>query len=232
MKRETINLWGFNTIAKQLLSPIILGALMFALAGTTDWAWGWIFNILHFVVWAGMTLALVLYNPELLNIRGRRQQGTKGWDNVLLGIYGLAWIAMIVVAAVDVRYGWTAPFPVWLRVVGAVLMVAGFALTTWGMVVNRHFEGTVRLQTERNHAVIKDGPYQYVRHPGYTGVIMSFFIGMPLVLSSLPAFIPALIGAIVIVIRTAKEDRTLQVELPGYTDFTQETRYRLLPGVW
>lgn len=231
-QQSKINIWGYNTIAKQLLSPVILGIILFALAGTTDWPWGWVFNILHVIVWAGMTFALIRWNPELLNARGKRGQGTKGWDMVLLSLYGIAWIAMVIVGALDRRYGWTVPFPVLLPVIGAVLVVAGFALTTWGMVVNRNFEVTVRLQNDRNHNVITSGPYQYVRHPGYTGVIMSFFIGMPLVLNSLPAFIPAIIGAVVMIVRTALEDRTLQAELPGYREYTQQTRYRLLPGVW
>ena len=231
-QRQKINAWGYNTIAKQILSPVILGIILFALAGTTDWFWGWVFNILHLIVWAGMTLALIRWNPELLNARGKRGAGTKRWDVVLLGIYGIAWVAMVVVGALDARYSWTQSLPSMLPIIGVVLMVAGFALTTWGMVVNRNFEVTVRLQEDRNHQVITTGPYQIVRHPGYTGVIMSFFIGMPLVLNSLPAFIPALIGAAVMILRTWMEDRTLQAELPGYADYTQQTRYRLLPGVW
>lgn len=227
-----VNVWGYNTIAKQILSPISLGVVLFALAGTTDWFWGWVFNVLHFIVWIGMTVAVILWNPELLNARGKRGKGTKSWDMALLSIYGITWIAVIVVAALDVRYGWSSPFATVLPVIGSVLMVAGFALTTWGMIVNRNFEVTVRLQEDRSHNVITSGPYQYMRHPGYTGVIMSFFIGMPLVLNSVPAFLPALIGAVVMILRTWMEDRTLQNELPGYREYTQQTRYRLLPGVW
>lgn len=232
-RESKIDIWGYNTIAKQILSPIILGAILFGLAGTTDWLWGWVFNIVHTLVWVGMTMALIRYNPELLNARGKRHKGTKGWDMVLLSIFGAAWIAIPVMGGLDVRYGWTAAqFPVVLALLGAGLIVAGFALTTWGMIVNRNFEFTVRLQEDRGHQVITTGPYQLVRHPGYTGVIISFFIGMPLLLGSLPAFIPALIGALALIVRTALEDRTLQADLPGYQAFTQQTRYRLLPGIW
>ena len=228
-----INIWGYNTIAKQVLSPIILGVVLFALAGTTDWLQGWLFNIVHTAVWVGMTIALIYGNPELLNARGKREKGTKGWDMVLLSLYGLAWLALLVVAALDARYGWTAaPTSPALVLIGSGLMIAGFALMTWGMLVNRHFELTVRLQEERGHNVVTTGPYRFVRHPGYTGVILSFFIGMPLVLGSVPAIIPAIIGAIVMIVRTALEDRMLHNELPGYLQYAQETRYRLLPGVW
>ena len=232
-QENKINVWGYNTIAKQVLSPLILGLVLFGLAGTTDWTWGWVFNIVHTLVWVSMTVALIVANPELLNARGKREKGTKGWDMVLLSLYGLAWLAMLIVAALDVRYGWTAATtPVVAGVVGAGLMIAGFALTTWGMIVNRNFELTVRLQEDRGHAVTTTGPYRIVRHPGYTGVIASFFIGMPLVLWSLPALLPALVGAVVMIVRTAMEDNTLHNELPGYREFAQETRYRLLPGVW
>ena len=109
-----IDKWGYNTIAKQVLSPIFLMVIMFALAGTTDWLWGWVFMIVHLLAWVMMTLAMLIYNPELLNARGRRQQGAKGWDYVVLMIYGIAWIAMIIVGSLDVRYGWTpAVSPIW-----------------------------------------------------------------------------------------------------------------------
>ncbi len=227
-----LNRYGWNTIAKQILSPIILGVILFALAGTTDWQWGWVFNIIHFVAWTGMTLILWRVNPEVLNARGKREAGTKTWDLIALGIYGLAWIVMIVVGALDVRYGWTGPLPAAVYIVGNVLILFGFALTTWPMMVNRNFEVTVRIQSDRGHQVTTDGPYRYVRHPGYVGVIIAFYFGMPLALGSLAMVIPALIGLVTLVIRTALEDRTLQAELPGYVEFTQQTRYRLLPGVW
>src|SRR5262249_25597043 len=147
-------------------------------------------------------------NPELLNWRGRRQANDKGWDFVLVSIYSLDWIAMLVVAALDFHYGWTSPAaPEW-HLLGNLLILLGFALTTWAMATNRHFEATVRIQEERNHHVITDGPYRYVRHPGYTGVILAFYFGMPLALGSLPAALVAVIGLAVLVLRTTLEDRT------------------------
>ncbi|MBZ0298331.1 MAG: isoprenylcysteine carboxylmethyltransferase family protein [Anaerolineae bacterium] len=227
-----ITKWGYNTISKQVFSPIILGVVMFALAGTTDWLWGWVFNVVHLLAWVMMTVVLIRWNPELLNARGKRQAGAKGWDYVVLMIYGIAWIVMIVLGALDRRYGWTGPIsPVWY-VLGNALILIGFALTSWAMAVNRNFEVAVRIQDDRGHHVISSGPYRYVRHPGYTGVIIAFYFGMPLALGSWPAAVMALIGLVSIVIRTALEDRTLQKELPGYTEFTRQTRSRLIPRVW
>lgn len=227
-----INVWGYNTIAKQLIAPLILAALMFALAGTTDWVWGWVFSIVHFAAWLMMTVVLIRENPELLNARGRRRSDAKRWDMVILSIYGITWIVMLALGALDVRYGWTGPLPAVWHVVGSGLILAGFALTTWSMAVNRNFEPAVRIQQDRVHNVITGGPYRYMRHPGYTGVILSFFIGMPLALGSWPAALAGLVGIVVMVIRTALEDRTLQDELPGYADYARRTRFRLVPGVW
>lgn len=227
-----IDKWGMNTIAKQFLAPILLAALMFAVAETTDWLWGWVFHIVHWLAWLMMTVVLIRSNPELLNRRGRRQANDKLWDFIMVSIYGITWILMLLLAAFDVRYAWTAPIaPVW-HILGNLLILLGFALTTWAMAANRHFEVTVRIQNDRNHHVISDGPYRYVRHPGYTGVILAFYFGMPLALGSWPAAVMAVIGLVTMVVRTALEDRTLQAELPGYSDFTQQTRYRLVPGIW
>lgn len=227
-----LNKWGWNTVAKQILSPIILAPLIFWMAGTVNWFWGWVFNVVHLAVWIGMTVAVWQSNPELLNARGKRGKNTKGWDMFLLGIYGIAWVMVVVVGAFDHRYGWSPAMPFVLPMIGAVLVILGFGLTTWGMMVNRNFEVTVRIQEDRGHQVIITGPYAIVRHPGYVGVIVGFFIGMPLLLDSWMAFVPALVGAFVMVIRTGMEDRMLHKELAGYAEFAQKTRYRLLPGLW
>jgi protein-S-isoprenylcysteine O-methyltransferase Ste14 len=139
---------------------------------------------------------------------------------------------MLVAAPLDVRYGWTAPLPSWVHITGNALVIIGFAILTWSMVTNRHFEATVRLQSDRDHHVMTGGPYRFVRHPGYVGTIIAFYFGTPLALGSAAMIVPALIGLITMVIRTALEDRTLQAELPGYAEFAQQTRYRLLPGIW
>lgn len=227
-----LNKWGYNTIARQLIAPVILGAIIFWAAGTTDWFWGWVFNVVHLLAWLMMTVVLIRANPELLNARGRRRLDGKRWDIIILTIYGLDWIAMLVAGGLDQRYGWTGPSASHWYVLGNVLILVGFALTTWAMAVNRNFEPQVRIQTDRGHNVISSGPYRWVRHPGYTGVLIGFYLGMPLALGSWAAFAVGLVGLVVMVIRTALEDRTLQAELPGYADFAQRTRYRLIPGVW
>jgi len=224
-----INIYGVNAIAKHLGTPVLTGLPLFIAAGTTDWVWGGVFVALTFVGWLGLTLALIRWNRELLNERGRRQSISKQWDKVLLSIYALDLFAVPIVAGLDRRNGWTETFPLGLNLIGCAALLAGFYLLAWSMVVNRHFEVTVFTQDAQQ--VISSGPYHYVRHPGYVGVILQF-LAAPLVLGSWTTMIPALIGALVFVARTALEDRDLHAELPGYADFARRTRYRLLPGVW
>jgi protein-S-isoprenylcysteine O-methyltransferase Ste14 len=110
-------------------------------------------------------------------------------------------------------------------------IVLGYGFSSWALIENRFFSGTVRIQTERGHHVVSTGPYRIVRHPGYTGGLFGYFL-IPLLLDSLWAWIPTILLGIIMVIRTALEDKTLLDELPGYREFAQKTKYRLLPGIW
>ena len=116
--------------------------------------------------------------------------------------------------------------------VGLTLFCAYVAILTWSMLVNTHFEKTVRIQTDRNHKVIDTGPYRVVRHPGYLGLIAGFILSAPLLLGSWWAFVPAVASTATLIVRTALEDRTLREELDGYEDYARRVRYRLVPGVW
>lgn len=101
----------------------------------------------------------------------------------------------------------------------------------WAKWANRFFSSVVRIQTDRGQTVCKDGPYRFVRHPGYVGGLL-FGMATPLALGSFWALIPAAVGAMLLIVRTYLEDRTLQEELPGYLEYTKEVRHRLLPRIW
>jgi len=107
----------------------------------------------------------------------------------------------------------------------------GYALLTWAMVSNSFFSQIVRIQTDRGHAVVTRGPYRFVRHPAYVGMIL-FELGMASLLASWPALLVSGVCALLLILRTALEDRTLQTELPGYLDYARQVRYRLVPGIW
>jgi len=135
------------------------------------------------------------------------------------------------VAALDHRFGWSTVFPTWLNILGLVLIGFGYAIAVWALAENRFFSGVVRIQTERGHVVCDNGPYRIVRHPGYAGNTLPL-PGIVLALSSAWTLIPAAVALIITVIRTSLEDRTLQNELPGYSDYARRVRYRLIPGIY
>lgn len=138
---------------------------------------------------------------------------------------------MVIVAGLDHRYQWSPEFPLWLIVIGFILLALGYAFATWALAENRFFSSVVRIQTDRGHVVCDSGPYRFVRHPGYSGNIVALF-GIVLALGSVWTLIPAAVAFIIAVIRTALEDQTLQKELPGYRDYARRVRYRLLPGIY
>ena len=232
--RPRLNINGYNCIGKHIGMVLVVGAPLFIGAGTLRWDWGWIFTLVTLTGWVVLSLILVHANPELLNERGKWMKdlaGTKRWDWVIMTVYSVLLIATPLVAGLDCRYAWSPPTSAGIKVTGIVLLVVGFLLLTWSMAVNRFFVATVRVQTDREHRVTASGPYRFVRHPGYVAVILHF-IAIPMSLGTFMAWIPALLGAGLFVLRTWLEDRTLQAELPGYADYAQRTRYRLLPGVW
>ena len=114
---------------------------------------------------------------------------------------------------------------------GYALLITGLAGLTWAESVNKFFEPTVRIQTDRGHKVIDTGPYAIVRHPGYVARLPALPGHAP-ALGSLWALIPAVLSCLLLVVRTVWEDRTLRDELPGYKEYAQRVRYRLVPGVW
>jgi len=208
--------------------------IIFLAAGTFSWVWGWVFIGILAAFLTGHAVLLVPIDPQLLveRSRGLRIQGVKTWDKCLMPLAGgvfpfTGWI----ISGLDYRFEWTTTLPTGVHLVGALMMVLGYALFLWAMVSNAFFSEGVRIQEERGHTVAMGGPYRYVRHPGYTGAILSI-LSSSFLLGSFWSLIPNLIAAFLYAIRTLLEDKTLAAELPGYLAYTQTTRYRLLPGIW
>ncbi len=173
-------------------------------------------------------------HPGLMDERQNREKikSAKTWDKVLAPLMALSLVfPMVIVAGLDHRFGWSPSFPLWLVVIGFVLISVGYAFATWAFAENRFFSSVVRIQTDREHVVCDSGPYRIVRHPGYAGNILPL-LGIVLALGSVWTFIPAVFALIISVIRTALEDKTLQEELPGYRDYAQRVHYRLIPGIY
>jgi protein-S-isoprenylcysteine O-methyltransferase Ste14 len=226
---------GRNALRKIIQAIIglgILAALLFIPAGRLDWWMAWIMIGAYMTtVYVGVAF-LQKSDPELVAERQQVKEDVKTWDKVITTLFSLVFIPLILITSgLDQRFGWTAPFPLAIQILALLMGMICFALIFWGMAANTHFESYVRIQADREHQTITNGPYQYVRHPGYLGMALSTLV-LPLILGSWWALIPGGCATTLIVIRTALEDKTLQAELPGYAEYAQRTRYRLLPGIW
>jgi protein-S-isoprenylcysteine O-methyltransferase Ste14 len=207
---------------------IFTSALLFVSADNFKWIWGWIYIIIY--------LAYIIINAsilpkELIAERGKSKDNVKKWDKTLNMINIFPGLGLIIVAGLDHRLHWTSDLNLIVHLLGLVIYVSGSILFSWSMMSNYYFSTLVKIQIDRDHKVATTGPYKLVRHPGYSGFIISSF-GVPLILGSLWALIPAFVTGILFVIRTILEDSTLYSELEGYKDFTEKTRYRLIPGIW
>lgn len=223
--------YGRRMIARSGLRIILVGGLLFGFAGKPSWPEAWVYLLFSGAFLLISSMVLIRVNPELINIRGRRPQNTPRFDKVILGLWMSSRLVMFILAGLDAgRMHWS-DVPLVLEGVGFLLLALGAVLITWSMAVNTHFEITVRIQTDRGHQVCSAGPYGLVRHPGYTGVILSS-VGVPLLLGSWPALSLGLFSVALFIVRTRIEDEILKAELPGYAEFAAETRYRLIPGVW
>jgi protein-S-isoprenylcysteine O-methyltransferase Ste14 len=218
-------------LIRETMGVVFVALTLFLPAGTANWAFGWGLVGLYAVWVMATALILIPRCPELLAERAARPAGAKKWDTAIIGVLGLTTVVKHVLAGLDFRFGWTGPVPFLLQLAALFIAALGYALLTWAMVSNAFFSLVNRIQDERGHAVAAGGPYRLVRHPGYAGTI-AFELTTPIALGSLWALIPGGLAVLLIVVRTALEDRMLRQELPGYGDYVRQTRYRLLPGVW
>ena len=140
-------------------------------------------------------------------------------------------MVMWIVAGLDFRNSWSSGIGSTAQIAALLIVIAGYGLVVWATGTNAFFSQVVRIQSERGHTVISSGPYHYVRHPAYVGMIL-VMLAAPVMLGSWGALIPGTISAVLMIIRTLLEDKTLQAELPGYIEYTQHVRYRLVPGIW
>ena len=226
-KRTTV----VQLIARSLVAPFLMFALLFVIAGQWDYGQGWLYIGVTCSVLVAMGL-IASRNPQLIEERLKPGAGMKGWDKVYFALSTPMYFLALILGALDTgRFHWSGEWPSVVYGLAVALYLLGQAVFIWARTTNGNFSSVVRIQTDRGHTVCKSGPYRYVRHPGYVGGIL-FGIAGPMMLGSAWAVIPQVIAALLLVWRTSMEDRTLQAELPGYAEFTRETKYRLLPGVW
>jgi protein-S-isoprenylcysteine O-methyltransferase Ste14 len=214
-----------------LILTVVQAVVIFVGAGHLGWRAGWVYLALYVGLLALASVLLVPRRPEVVAERSRGSSGGRRWDFWITRVLAVASLGILAVSGLDERWQWSPPVAAPVRGGGVVLFILGYALLLWAMYANTFFSQVVRIQAERGHAVITTGPYAYVRHPGYVGMVTSA-LGTGFLLGSLWALLPWAVYVAAVIVRTALEDRTLQQELPGYTDYAEQTRYRLLPLVW
>ncbi len=224
-----IRQWIRLVVAYSLI-PLIL----FICAGELGWWQAWLYSMLILLAGIGGRVWAEHRHPGLTAERQNIESlhDAKAWDKVLAPLMALSiGYPLVIVAGLDHRFHWSPEFPLWLIVLGFMLIAFGYAFATWALAENRFFSSVVRIQTDRGHVVCDSGPYRVVRHPGYAGNILPL-LGIVLALGSVWTLIPAAVALVIAVIRTAMEDQTLQEELPGYQNYARRVRYRLFPGVY
>ena len=231
---EVIKAVGWKAWLRFAAFMLLLPMVLFIAAGRLNWVWAWVYVGIVVFFMLVSRIAVIRTNPDLLAERAQslEREDIRGWDRVILFFLLLVGpLAMMIVAGLDERFGWSPQVPLAFRLAALAIMLAGYSVATWAMAVNRYFSAVVRIQKDRGQTVVTDGPYRLVRHPSYaTGIVSSLMI--PILLGSLWALIPCGLVAVVTVIRTALEDKTLLEELDGYKEYAQRVRYRLLPGIW
>ncbi len=232
-RQATVTVNWTKFIVRMAILAMAFLVLLFLSAGRLDWWMGWVYIVLVVGSTVISRYLMIRRNPELLEERtgALSREDTKSWDKIIAPIVSIGPLAQIVVAGLDFRFGWSPAFALWVQLLGIALMLSGYSFATWAMLTNAFFSSTVRIQTDRGQHVVTEGPYRIVRHPGYLGLLIGS-VGTSLVLSSVWSLVPAVVVMIVMVMRTALEDAALHKELPGYQDYAQKTRYRLLPGLW
>jgi len=221
-------------IARFVLWMMLLAALLFWPAGTLDWPGAWVFLSEFVIVTFAIGLWLAQHNPDLLKERMRGRVFGKGqvfWDKIYMAFMTIAWCAWIVLMALDAKRWAVSYVPNELVGTGAVLLLVGFFIVWLTFRENSFASPVIKIQEERKQTVVTTGPYRIVRHPMYVGASI-YMIGIPLLLGSWLGFacLPLLIGALVL--RIYIEEDTLRKGLPGYVEYTERVRYRLVPYVW
>lgn len=218
-------------VIKQTVFLLIIAAALFLSAGRCDWANGWVYLGLVAFIQVLTAILLIPRSPDLLVERSQLKEGLKTWDIGLAVFMGYSSALLALAAGFETRYNPSPAEPGVGTIIAVVIAMLGTLLTLWAMLANAFFSGIVRIQRERGHTVAATGPYQYVRHPGYAGMLV-FTFAAPFILGSQWAMGVAVLTLIMTVVRTSLEDRTLQGELDGYADYAQRVRYRLIPGIW
>jgi protein-S-isoprenylcysteine O-methyltransferase Ste14 len=217
----------FSALIKVTLGILLVGALIFLPAGTLAFAKGWLLMGLLFIPMLIAGFVMLFKAPKLLAKRldAKEKQGDQ---KLVVAMSGLMFVAGFVVAGLDYRFSWSR-MPMAVTVASSVLFLLAYGLYAEVLRENAYLSRTVKV--EEGQTVISTGLYGIVRHPMYAATIL-LFIMMPLVLGSWYAAIIFLAYPVLIVIRMTGEEKLLLKELPGYGQYREKVKYRIIPFIW
>lgn len=216
-----------EALTKFACGLLMVALLIFLPAGTLCYTYGWLFVGLLFVPMLIAGLVMLKKSPEFLKKRldAKEKQGTqKG----VVAFSGLMFIVGFVVAGLDFRFGWSH-MPAWVTIIASVLFLVAYALYAEVMRENAYLSRTIKV--EEGQIVVDTGLYGIVRHPMYAVTILLFLM-IPIVLGSWYALIAFAVYPILIVVRLKNEEELLTKELPGYAEYKQKVKYRIIPFIW
>ena len=212
---------------------LVVPFLPLLLSGRWNWWEAWFYALVYILTFVISRALAARRSPDILKERGKFMDhaDTQPWDKILAPLVGLGGGLLPLAVGLESRFGSQPVFSLGLKLSAITLFLAGMIWASAALIENSFFSGTVRLQKERGQKVIASGPYAVMRHPGYSGALLTY-LSTPILLESWWAFLPAVFLLVVLVLRTFLEDRFLQENLPGYKEYAARVRYRLLPGVW
>ena len=216
-----------EAIVKFLLGVVLVGVLIFLPAGTLRFPAGWLLMGILFIPMFLAGLVMMAKNPGLLQSRLKAKE-TQREQDMVVKLSGLMFVAGFVVAGLDFRFSWLV-LPGWVKWAAAALFLVAYLLYAEVLRENAYLSRTIEVQ--EGQTVVSTGLYGIVRHPMYA-VTLLLFLSMPLVLDSLPAFLCFLPYPFLIAKRLLGEEAFLEKELPGYKEYKQKVKYRLIPGIW
>jgi protein-S-isoprenylcysteine O-methyltransferase Ste14 len=215
-------------MVQTILTLLLQGFILFITAWSLKWIWAWIFISIEVIL---LIINAIVLPREVIEERGRKKENVKKWDKILTTISLFPSLGVYILSGLDYRFHWTIDLNIGINIMGIAFLFLGSMLFTCSMVSNKFFSTMVRIQNERDHKVATEGPYKYVRHPGYVGYIL-MTLATPISLGSLYALSMAFIVSLIIVIRTDLEDKTLNTELIGYKEYSKTVKDKLIPFIW
>jgi protein-S-isoprenylcysteine O-methyltransferase Ste14 len=219
-------------VAQNTLYLAVMGALLFAAAGTLHWPGAWVFLVTSALIGPLCGWWLYRVDPALLAERMRPvlQSSQPRSDKAFVIVLLLSIVIWLIAMGLD-RRAHASDMPLALQGLGLLFYLLSTLLILWVFRENSFAAPVVKLQAERAQHVVSTGPYAHVRHPMYSAMI-PFFAGVALLLGSWWGLALAPLVLLLFAIRIRIEERTLLDGLPGYADYARRVRYRLVPGLW